>query len=374
MSLDNPEWDFGPPLQAPVRTFRDFEVSWAGHCPLNGGFCFGSEDGRILITDEAGGGAMGLKEPPAPSGEAINGLAFTRDLIAVSTRAEVVFVSQRPSQGKGYRSVLPGGAHGIVVTPSGRCVAPLGRSGLLRVTPVEGVQQPVTISRAADEVFNFYKAVYVPTPNLEVIACATRFGGVIGVDLSQGQTSRTFTSLRHVGLDIVDVCALGEGFSTPAVAAVGNDGTLLLSRNVLSDQQPLRLHFDEIDGTVYRVLCTNGHLAILTSTGLYLLVRLAQRFLDGEDIRYQRTSVRGVRVEAVDANVAGDRWILVVVSNGVMMVEVAHFVGSDISHGPTPAHEQRISGRESLPTLVESMGEWRESSSDEREELFAAVG
>ena len=58
-------------------------VAWAGQNPLGEGFCFGLESGGLVLTDTQGTpqGSPG----GADSKEAINGLAFSKGWLAVTT-------------------------------------------------------------------------------------------------------------------------------------------------------------------------------------------------------------------------------------------------------------------------------------------------
>ena len=51
--------------------------------------CFGSADGKLLLTDEEG--RLSDPLPATDSQEAINGLARTGDWLGVSTREDVTF-------------------------------------------------------------------------------------------------------------------------------------------------------------------------------------------------------------------------------------------------------------------------------------------
>src|SRR5438132_13390083 len=78
----------------------EFEVCWAGPHPFHAGFCFGSTDGKIILTDEEG---MPLAPPRkgSASGEAINGVAGVGTWRGGSTRP-----------GQSFRPVLgPTGAN-----------------------------------------------------------------------------------------------------------------------------------------------------------------------------------------------------------------------------------------------------------------------
>src|SRR5262249_11758168 len=109
-------------------------ITWVGESSWNPlfPFCFGTEDGQIRLHSLAGQGGR----PPlrvVESGEAINGVADVNDLMAVSTRSEVVFFRLDPSGSAREVYRYEGGAHGVISTPSGRMIAPLGPNGLLVV-------------------------------------------------------------------------------------------------------------------------------------------------------------------------------------------------------------------------------------------------
>src|SRR5947208_14978588 len=71
-------------------TFVDFELVWAGPRPFCDGFCVGSEDGVMRFTDEEGNDS-GTVLPASAASEAINGVAFSGDVLAATTRSDVTF-------------------------------------------------------------------------------------------------------------------------------------------------------------------------------------------------------------------------------------------------------------------------------------------
>lgn len=99
-------------LQGKMR-LPDFAVCWAGPDPFGPGFCFGTEDGKLVFADE-GGTPVYAPFHASRSGEAINGVAGWGKWIAVSTRQDVTVGSPFPtSDAKHIVRVLPHGAHGI---------------------------------------------------------------------------------------------------------------------------------------------------------------------------------------------------------------------------------------------------------------------
>ncbi|HLN32164.1 MAG TPA: hypothetical protein VK395_30825 [Gemmataceae bacterium] len=347
MSQNSSGWSGKDLTQTSIRRFRDFDVSWAGPGRKTGELCFGSEDGRILLTNEELIPTGRFKDSPIPSNEAINGIAFLNDLIALSTRCEVVFVSQQSVNGKGFRSIFPAGAHGVIATLSGYCVAPLGRSGVMMVKPSAGEQQPVTIRRVPNERFDFYKVINISSPGGELLVCATRINGVAAMPFpSEG--AGFVSSLTYPGLDVVDVCSLGQNLQAPAIAAVSSDCTLILSRDAFHDPKPTTIKYDEIKGTAYRVFNYDGNLILLTSRAIYVLAALGRRFLANEPIGSRPTPVKAVLLETVDANLVDNRWLLVVMADGVSLLNLEGLVGSvpSAQHADVP---QDVSPVESWP-------------------------
>jgi hypothetical protein len=336
----------------------DFAVSWAGPSGRDD-FCFGSEDGKLRFTtvdgESIGGLTSGLE-----NAEAVNGVAFIGDVIAVSTRNEVTFWTVPQSEGKkALRAVFNCGAHGVVATAEGYFFAPLERTGLMKVRASHDEVQPVKISRARHPILDYYKVIGLHSYGRpEVLACAARYGGVAAMELMQEDDCGQISSITFPGLDVVDVCSLGSGVTPPAVAAFGKDGTLVLLRDVLSDRSPVTMKFDEIRGKAYRLFSARGSIFLLTSTGVYVLSALAQRFLRGEPVERTPTAVCGVRLEAVDANLCGERWLLVVMPHGVLRFDLDLLIGSP------PASESVEEERPFNPRLIQPAWESHEEAAE----------
>jgi hypothetical protein len=349
----------GPlPLIVPFK-FPGFAISWAGPGGREEDFCFGSEDGRLQFTTVDGvaiGGFVSGEENP----EAVNGVAFIGPVIAVSTRNEVTFWTlPRPGSKEAQRAVFPCGAHGIVATAEGFFVAPLGRTGLMKARAGREEEQPVTVSRATHQTFDYYKVISLHSYGRpEVLACAARFGGVVGTELVQENGRGQISSMTFPGLDVVDVCSLGTGVIPPAVAAVSRNGTLVLLGDVLHDRSPITMRFEDIPGIAYRVFSAQGSLFLLTSTGLYVLAGLTQRFLAGEAVDRTPTPVRAIPLEAVDANLCGERWLLVVMPDGALRFDLSLLIGNHPAGGPVEEP------RAAKPTPIDPRWEVREEATN----------
>jgi hypothetical protein len=305
-----------------IVRFPEFDVSWAGPNPYGGGFCFGSENGRLLYTDEQGV-PLGNPALSSASEEAINGVAGSRDWLAVTTRAEVNFIGPVGKSGRPLGVLLPSGAHGVTVSPGGYFVAPLGRSGIMFVKTGSRPEDPVTGIATDKEGVYFYRVIALKgAAGQDIIVCAARFGGVGVTQFRGGVQKFTLSTVKFDNLDVVDVCSIANDQNSMAVAALGKDGTLILIRDIVNDQTPVSLRFDSIHGTAYRLLSCRGHIFVVTSHGLYGLFHLASSFLDQSLRSRPPTPVLSVPSEAVDANLVSDRWLLVVVPDEVLKFDL----------------------------------------------------
>lgn len=317
----------GDPVSVPIA-IAGFPVSWAGPGGRDEDFCFGSEDGRLHFTT-VGGVPIGGFVSGVENAEAINGVAFIGPVIAVSTRADVTFWTlPRPGSQLAQRAVFPCGAHGVLATAAGAFVAPLGRTGLMKVRAGHAAEQLVQVGRASGRPLSFYKAVTLHSYGRpEVIVCAARQDGVVATPLRTDEEWGPLSSLSFPGLDVVDVCPLGTGTTPPAVAAVGRDGTLVLFDDVLHSRNPVTLRFPQVPGVPYRVFCALGSVILLTSEGVFVLAGLAERFLAGDCVASTPCRVRTIRSrEMVDANVCADRWLLAVCTDGVLRFDLEQLV------------------------------------------------
>jgi len=115
-------------------SFPDFAISWADKDPLGNAYYFGSEDGRLRIVSAVDHGRSLTKSFDRLS-ESINGIAIHGNRIAASTRCEVIYLELNRRKGGTATRVFEGGARGVIATPTGRFLAPLGVDGLLTIIP-----------------------------------------------------------------------------------------------------------------------------------------------------------------------------------------------------------------------------------------------
>lgn len=265
------------------RKFTEAEVTWAGSHPFARGLCFGFDDGTLLFTDEM---ARSDKAPQKVSNtsESINGLASVgSSCVAVSTRADVTFIEIQSNHDT-TRSIFPGGAHGIVATHSGFFVAPLGLNGLLIVKPESGEKQQMTISEGTKGQLYFYRVLPLDDGSAnETLVFANRRNGV-GISAFSGyETVRNIHTITSPGLDVIDACAITS--RSMAVAAITFDGILIILKDIQNNHHPLTIKLGGIEGPVYRILSTRGHLIVLTSKAMYVWLGLIEGLLNGNPIK-----------------------------------------------------------------------------------------
>jgi hypothetical protein len=303
--------------------FRDFEICWAGPNPVGPGFCFGSEEGWLLFTDEDGAPPDHPPDKGTMSGEAINGVAGLGRWLTVTSRQDVTFwtLPEKKAE-KALCAVFPHGAHDVITTADGSFVAPLGRAGVMTIKPPFDEEHPVTVSGGEKEGLNFYRIVSLRSGSgQEVLACAARGAGIGATEFRWDRESQNLSTVTFDELDVVDICAIGEAGSL-AVAAIARNGALILLRDVFQDKHPLTMKFDNVTGTAYRLLSCRGHLFLLTSKAMYVLARFVDRFLAGEPVGSSTTPMLVMHMEGADANLCGDRWLLVVMPDGVRRYDV----------------------------------------------------
>ncbi len=260
--------------------------------------------------------------PIKVSEEAVNGVAFWRNYVGVSTRSEVT-VARRSSSDYDLstRRTTPDGAHGILATPKGRFFAPMGSSGLLRVDLERIDSDAPTLDEPSQAVINFYKLIYLGDPSqVEVLACAARTSGllVIGADRDK---PLEITGRVSENVDFIDACSVPSPKWPHAVVGLSLDRSLILVRDLSGKETPQTLRLGELQGTPYSILSLDGHLVVLTSKELVVFPDLLNWYLQGQSsdhpFRYRYTPI-----QAVDAYLAYSRYLMVVMDEEVRFFEI----------------------------------------------------
>ena len=308
----------------------------------------------------------------APSGDAINGVAWGLGVLAASTRSELVMLyPSRDGAGRNIyqRGVFLAATHGVIGTPSGRIVAPMGRRGLLFVGPKEIENQRVTVIMPPDEPLNIYRVICVASRGRgEVLACAARRSGFVAMPLIGDELGDTGKSLSSANADFVDVASLDAEGHPFAVAILTSDCSITLVRDLVADDSTVQtLHYGFEGERAYRVLCADGHVFLLTNRRLYAFVDLASRYLKEEAIEKQVT-INSWNIEAVDASLGSDRSLLVVTPNCVLRIEVEFLINGKVPlEDHRAATEQRVNalGSDFAAMRIYKNSPWTQSANCE---------
>jgi hypothetical protein len=346
-----------PLVEGRSLRFPDQEITWAGECPWTGGFCFGTESGELLICHVEGTGKFHVV-PIKVAEEAVNGIAFWRDYVGVSTRSEVIVARRSPSNDHVTQVTKDqGGAHGIVATPGGRLFAPRGAAGLSRIELDRLPRDPFTgvTSDGPDQAaINFYKAIYLENPaSQDLLACAARMSGLLKIQ-SDRDNPLDIVGLVSPNVDFIDVCSLPFPEWPYAVVGLSLDRSLIFLRNLLADETPQTLRLGELRGTPYSILSADGHLFVLTSKELIAFPDLLPWYLSGESLdrpfRYRYTPI-----QAVDAYIAYGKHLVVVMDEEVRFFEIPRLVQpmGDGTHENGHGDLAEWSEGEQLPNMVQ---------------------
>ncbi len=323
------------------------ELSWAGEGPRSNVLSLGTEDGSFFNFNIEDNDQNSTLKPTliVNPGECINSIAFDRNRLAVSTRAEIAIHDLHQINESVHKfTIIDRGSHEIVKMPLGNFIAPIGADGLLYLEPREDEVVSWTVRSKEDRFYNYKASVLKDTRRGECIACALRRDGlsIVARNGDSWSGSRwTFSSN-----DIVDVCSIASQEFPFGIAAVGIDNSLHFVRDVFTDRQPQTFRFDELTGKAYRLLGSHGHIFLLTSRCLYLFFDLARHFLNGSAAEAP-TTFGELPCQAVDANMAFDRKLLVLLPNGLSIYDVAQFDNMQspfVSRTSTPQLNASVAG------------------------------
>ena len=287
-------------------------------------------------------------------------MAFWKDLVGITTRSEVLIYSV-PLWESG-RSVVGGatsGAHGIIATPRGRLVAPMGTAGVFCFDGEEASRRQGWIDRPPQGVRNNYKVTYLGEwHGNEILACASRTDGLARMEISDTAPIQVLRRSAPT-VDLIDVCSLRTKEHPFAVAGLSLDCSLLFVRDILDLTQeiPRRMRLEGLRGTPYSLLHAFGHLFLLTSAELVIFPDLASQFLAGEALDHPVGAYHSP-VQAVEAFIAGERSLLVVTDDGVLVSEI-HPAGS-LGSGPVlPGGDLEVTGWTDTQNVLKSVPtEW----------------
>lgn len=299
------------------------EPSWAGPNPFVSGFCFGSEDGMVALTDE-NGTVIGEPHLMSPSHEAINGVAGFDRFLAACTRQELtVWALPEPPGEKATVATLQQGVHGIFASSTKQFVAPLGHAGLMIVKPSADRQSIFSVYPFDDGEIDIYQTQELPVAgprHFFVAACRSKGVGLI--EYCSEKETLEFECGNFPGLDVIDVATAGNAEYPYAVVAAGIGGEVLLFRDIVNHEAPILLDYKKkFEGKTYRILTAHGHIFVLTSKAMHVLGGVANR-LTQPTLDEREAPMMKISMEAVDANICSDRWLLTVMHDEVRRYDI----------------------------------------------------
>jgi hypothetical protein len=302
-------------------------ITWAGNCPWTGGYCVGTESGRVLCYRDDGD-ELSLELEEVIAEDAINGVAFHKEFVGVSTRSEVL-AYRRGADGRFQLIVFgPDGAHGILATPGGHFLAPMGTEGFFCVDASGTAKPRAWIESISGVPLNLYSLTHLGrSAGKEVLASACRIDGLSRIEFDAAREHSEINRLTAPDLDVVDVRSLGSTRWPFAVAALCVDRKVILVRNIIADDQPQVLRIDGIGGTPYAIRCGIGHLLILTSEHVAVFPDLADWFLESEWLE-PPPKYRQRRTHADDMFIARDNELLLATDERLDIEDIRRIVAA----------------------------------------------
>lgn len=306
--------------------FGDEKLTWAGECPWTRGFCFGTQSGKVLVPPATSldFGALGVSSE-------INGVAFGREFIAISTPSEVIVARASQYERQFARvGAFDGGANGILATPSGNFVASRGLHGILLIRRDNRAFTLREIGLTDDAAVNYSRLIFAGKRGADIFTCAGRGGGLFAVTCDWERTHSTIIAHPFSGQDILDVCSIRSREWPLAVAAISSDKTIMLTSDVIRER-PIGITIPISGTSVRSILSAEGHLFLLTDHSLHLFPHLAARFLRGERLD-QLTHHVEMPSPDTRATIAYDRYLLLGSGEKVFSVDITklipeHFAG-----------------------------------------------
>jgi len=343
----------------------EFGLTWAGGNPFEEGFCFGSETGQVVFADAVGKPVSAIKDASV-SREAVNGVAFSQNWLAVTTRKDINFIGPcLPRTQPPDVVTFFGGGRDVAVAPtSGHFVIPLGPDGIMFVKPGTSEKDPVTISRSEKSDLNFCRVLALPGEGgNDVVVCAGRRGGLGYADYREGIRGHMLHTVTFNNLDLVDVCSVATLDRPLAVVAAAKDGALVFFNDILTDKNPKTIKFKGIKGTVYRVLSAQGDIYLLTSKGLFGLFRLGASFLQDGTSQHVTTDILRMQIAAADANMVSNKWLLAAGTDDLFRFDLEKMPKSP--EGATSGQEE--------PEQVSAQPQWEESRFEQKSECMVGA-
>ena len=316
---------------APAITIPGQKVTWAGEGLRDDRFLFGTGNGLVLECGINGSLENMNFITVAEDEESINGLSFYHDdnclHLAATTRTDIILNSfiAYPMQKRTWHAGY--GAHGVKRTLDNYFVAPAGPSGvvvlMLEPNGKNRVQSPPAIAELRD-FYDFAMLGLDQHTGSEVSVFACRSDGLAFflVAPGKGLLPGKITKVGEKIVNFVGVISIRNSEFPLAMIALGKNRSIHFFRDPLHLREIDSLELPDLQGTAYKLLRYGMHLILLTSKGLCLFPEIIGQFHRGEYIGGER-SARYIPIEAIDMNIAFEKWLLIVTSDGVVRMDLA---------------------------------------------------
>lgn len=306
-----------------LLTGRD-DLSWAGAAAGDRGFCYGTEDGSVFWTN-FDGVQYGDPLPNAALDdydEAINGVAFNDGRMVVTTRSgSAIWKNAEGKAGKRKAGPISEGSHGVVAALNGAFFLPLNIGGLMSVqdSPPGRFTGFTSTSESMD--LNIYRvASLTSSDGSQVVAIAARSGGVAAGMYQPGRMLNLAT-LEMADADFIDICPTGYSEFPTSAYALTRDNHILAFNNILDIREHGLAYFEAVAGVAYRILSAGQFVFILNSRALHVIRNLVTHSPGSFRVN-QRTQGTTLPLQAIDINLVGGRWLLVLLVDRVLRLDL----------------------------------------------------
>lgn len=312
------------------------DITCVGPSPFENVLSLGFDDGTMRFLDLVQH-EWSIPHPISPSQEAVNGFAaIPGKSLAVSTPADVSFLQFLPD--RPIISHFPHGAHGVIATPSGTYVAPLGHTGLLFVQPMPDDNQEMHVSQVDDHNQNLYyyraAAVHDHAGN-EYLGIAHRNNGIGIMPFTNKTTNKSILRFQEEQYDFVDACSVSH--DSLELLAVTTDGKFYYFSDVSTLENPKTILIGDQDHLIYSMSIAGDHIILHENRKILILQSFFSKLrsqalslgkIGESDSNYEYTNIP---IEAADIYIHANEYILAVMGeNAVQTLSISQLLKNSV--------------------------------------------
>ncbi len=317
-----------------VIALPDQTITWAGEGIMPDTFLLGTENGQLIECGIDGPIENSRPVQVTAEKESINAVAhffFENELhVGITTRTEIAV--HRFSAGSHRSDVFRRnfGAHGIKRSMMPGFVVPAGPSGLVVLMP--NARGNYDCSQSPNQNVYLYDLCMLGVKSengAERWMAACRKEGLIAIETKIGAKPNPTNrfNFKDEPQDFVGVISIGDASKLWAFVALEKSRRLHFLGDVFRSQATHTVHLPFVPGTAYKILSYNNHILMLTSRGLCIIPDLIREFHTTGLSRDYR-NVKFMDVEAMDINIAFDKWLLILTPDGVMRIDLSEYLRS----------------------------------------------